>query len=845
MRRVITGILLAATASSAAMAERLDSLPLLKDAYPRAFYFRQSEGLAAQTKLTYEDWLRQCSALDAIMGKCLNEEIPNRGLRNPDFFTRYKKGYPEKAVLLHFNGHARDPRYQTAPYFAGHWLYLNGCRLAEELPAESGISTVKVDDPTLFKTNMGRFNDKNEDLGFCMLDENGRPDWARSEQVELLGVDPAKKTITIQRGAFASVPRAFPKGRGYAAAHDVEGPWGKNSNLLWAYNLATTCPRDAAGKTCTDRLLDDLTRWFGEGGLLAAFDGVEFDVLHFYARGGGRGRGADVDADGIADAGIVAGVNAYGLGVHQFVKRLREAFGKDRLMTADGHSVNNQRSSGLLNGIESEGWPNLSDCALADWSGGLNRHAYWRDRAQTPTLNYINHKFMESGKPTQVPHAITRLVLAAAHFTDSAFTYSLLPPRKKGSRIGVWDELQKGQARQPRWLGKALGPARHLGFETPDLLNAAGLAATPAFLHRWQSEDGEITPAEKGIRIAGTSPNLTARCCSLLVPSEDLLVRFQIRAEPLPGYPAEIPRLVWLSCAPPGRLIRPHTPAVFIQLRNGEERAVTPGAGGATCRYFENRSIDGESHEAYLAHPPYGRDQGPGATIWQRQAVLPEGACALSFYTGLNAAPHPSDGVSFRVELDTATEKKTLFEAYQTDYAWIARHIDLSPWAGKTVILRFSTDCGPKDNTTADHAHWGDVYVTDGHATPHPTGTRRRIMTWAGEDPFEAIFYFRDAGPATVDLELDIEGAAPLYISGLRAYSAADTMARAYEGGLVIANPSKRPQPFDLHQLYSGATLRRLQGTPSQDPATNNGEIVESQLLLPPMDALFLATEPS
>jgi hypothetical protein len=479
VRIIIALVFLAEGVCVSAEAERLSSLPLLMDAYPRAFYFRQSEGLAAHTQLTYEEWRERFQTLDGIMGKCLDEEIPNRSRRNIDFFTRYKQGYPNKTVLLHFNGNARDPRYQTGGYFAGHWLYLNGCRLTGDLLAESGISTVTVENPALFKMNMGRFGDKNEDLGLCMLDEHGRPDWSRSEQVQLLDVDQSTKTITIQRGAFGSTPRAFTKGKGYAAAHVTEGPWGKKSNLLWAYNYATSCPRNAAGKTCADVLLEDLTEWFSAEGPLAAHDGIEFDVLNFHPHGGGRNRGADVDADGIADAGMLDDVSVYGLGVHQFIERLRAALGADRLITADGHSVNNQRSTALLNGIESEGWPALNDPTLSGWSGGLNRHLFWHDRAQQPILNYINHKFLEKGKPIEVPYGINRLVMAVAHFTDSAFTYSKLSPLEKGFSTGVWDELYCGQDAQPRWLGRALGPARHLGFDTPDLLAGEGVAMSP------------------------------------------------------------------------------------------------------------------------------------------------------------------------------------------------------------------------------------------------------------------------------------------------------------------------------------------------------------------------------
>ena len=203
----------AVTLAAWARAEpRLENLPLLGDEYPRAFYFRQSEGLAAQPGLSYEEWESDFALLDGIIGKCLDEEVPGRSRKNIEFFTRFKGGHPEKAVLLHFNGNARDPRYETGPYFAGHWIYYNGCKLTQDLTAEKGESTVHVEDPSLFRVSMGRHGDHNEDLGICMVDEQGRPDWLRAEQVELLGIDAKSKTLRVRRAAFGTNPRAFPAG---------------------------------------------------------------------------------------------------------------------------------------------------------------------------------------------------------------------------------------------------------------------------------------------------------------------------------------------------------------------------------------------------------------------------------------------------------------------------------------------------------------------------------------------------------------------------------------------------------------------------------------------------------
>ena len=65
-------------------------------------------------------------------------------------------------------------------------------------------------------------------------------------------------------------------------------------------------------------------------------------------------------------------------------------------------------------------------------------------------------------------------------------------------------------------------------------------------------------------------------------------------------------------------------------------------------------------------------------------------------------------------------------------------------------------------------------------------------------------------------------------------------MYREFERGLVLANPSPRPYTFDLATLFPGRSFRRIQGSPRQDPATNNGAPVAGTLTLGPKDALFL-----
>jgi hypothetical protein len=701
MQRIFRVLLLAGMAAGAAGAaeppDRLDGLQVLKGGYPRAFFFRSSEGMANNQRVTYEQWNAAFSRLMGIEGKVLNEELPGLGPRNVEFFTRFKREHPDQLVMLHFNGNARDPRWQAEKFFAGHWLYCVGAKVTADVPAADGETDIRVDRPQLFRTNMGRFLNANEDIGLCLLDGGGRPDWNESEQVQLVSADAAAGTIRVRRGCYGTRPRAFPAGKAYAAAHATEGPWGKNSNLLWFYNYSTRCPKDKAGRTCADVLADDVARRFLAGGELAAFDGLEFDVLD-HQRSGARGRSFDCDADGRPDDGVFDGLNTYGAGVTEFCRALRQKMGDRRFILADGMLATSQRAFGLLNGIESEGWPSLTDKDIRGWSSGLNRHFFWAACGRPPVFNYVNHKFTERSdqpgvvKQPEVPWSTHRLVFAAAVMTDAAVCYSFAPPKESGELVGVWDELWMGTARRPGWLGMPKGPPIRLAEKKPDLL--AGKGAGKELLARLEGDGVRMELQGRGVRLSAAKEGqaeLRVRLKGIPCSGPDLYVTLTVGGEPMRGYPKEVARLAWVGMA----------------------------------------------------------EQGAAASLDLAMKIRP---------------PRPGE------------EAKAL----------------------------------------------------------------RQFMTWVGPDEFTATFYFQDAPAGPVDLEILIEGGEPVILTCATARAHPDTVAREFDGGLVLANPSPRPFTFDLQALWPGQSWRRLQGSALQDPKTNDGSPVAGKAALGPKDALFL-----
>jgi len=843
MTRQIPLLLAALFLATALPGRDIGKLSILSENYPRVFFFRASEGVQnARRYPTQESWEKHFARLQGIMGKCLEEECLGREVRNPLFFSRFKENHPEKSVLLHFNGNSRDPLYRAENFFPGHWTYRPAAMIKADIPAEEGETTIQVESARDFKVNAGRYRTSNDDIALFGMTADGTHDWSHCEQVKLTAVDKQANTITVRRGCYGTKPLAFKAGAARAAAHAVEGPWGKNNHLLWYYNYSTHCPRDPEGKTCTDRLVDNLAEWFGPGGVLAAFDGLEFDVLFNQTHG-------DTDGDGENDHGVMDGINNYGIGVVEFARQLRQRMGDDFIIQGDGAlgpgGIRSQRAWGLFNGIESEGFPNLNDWEFRDWSGGLNRHSFWQANARKPVFNYINHKWIEpvKDKPGMhknpvVPFSRHRLSFAGAQFTDAMICYSFAPKRDRDKLFGVWDEFWQGADKKLGWLGKPEGPAIHLAARTPDLL--AGQGQGRALARRIR---GAVTTevTAKGVRIIAKDPKAAHTEFSIDdVPTggTDLLLSVNLQADPMAGYPREMARftrvgvsggIVDLMAGPP--------PETGMRVRGAAE-VPRDAATGAS---YQNgpRAVGGVTKHTIFTHPPY--KGGVGYTYWMREVDVPAHA-ELQFSLGMGEkSPERSDGVWFSVHAaEMAGDYQEIFAANTKQHEWLPQTVSLKDYAGKRIRLKFVADCGPKDNSTTDHAHWGAVRIVKADTKEDEITQAVQIMTWANDRPFASTFYYRDIRSPRVAVSFSIESPDPVVLRSIEAHAHPDAMVRVFEHGIVLANPSHQPYTFDLATLSPGRSYRRLQGTVNQDPETNNGQPVGPTVTLGERDALFL-----
>lgn len=98
----------------------------------------------------------------------------------------------------------------------------------------------------------------------------------------------------------------------------------------------------------------------------------------------------------------------------------------------------------------------------------------------------------------------------------------------------------------------------------------------------------------------------------------------------------------------------------------------------------------------------------PGATFVEYDVPVPgSGTTQLQFATGILDAGTRSDGVTFVIWIN-GTE---VWRQFVLPGSWNPASVDLTPYAGQTVKLRFITHPGPKLNAVDDLACWGGLQL--------------------------------------------------------------------------------------------------------------------------------------
>jgi hypothetical protein len=443
--------------SSQSACSELADLSVFNEHYPKAIYFRNVENSAANTSISYEKWAKRWSKLDGMVVKALDEEIPRRSEEAQKKFIQYKKDNPEKLMLLHFNGNARDPNFDLTAFYPEDWTYFVGTYSADVISENDSDITVR--DASVFRTL--------DDIAIVPVDLKGNLDWKNAEQAKLTAVS-GKNKLTVKRGLFNTKIKTYAKGRAYLAAHVSQPAIAPGSDqALWRYNFTNITPQGGM----PIRLTHNLMEYLGSDKSLSNFDGVEFDVLADIRglKHPSRKTPIDYNYDGKASKLDVDHQQKYSQGVHLFLSSLRSELGKDKLILADGNEANQQREFSVLNGIESETWPSHWDPQVEQWSSGINRHLFWKSRSYSPSLNYIKLGKVpnKQGAAQSPPENLRRLRMAGSLFTDTVIAPAYRP---KGKGIDNWSELIGDEKNYTTWLGKPLTDIQYLKPEHDDIV---------------------------------------------------------------------------------------------------------------------------------------------------------------------------------------------------------------------------------------------------------------------------------------------------------------------------------------------------------------------------------------
>lgn len=532
--------------------------------FPKLLFFRNCEAFMESNNVAA---FERCvgNRTIGLIGKPFAEEVERRTPAVLARFSEYSAGRPDDLVLVHYNSLSADPRSLPPTYSACHWLHYAGTRIVRECSATD--TEIAVADVNLFRAAEGGSKKHPEATGYgddvtiCPLTADGKPDWNTFEYAHIVAIDKMKGVLTVKRGIAGTKPRDWTAHAAYIAALDVSDPGKLGDFGYWWYNYSATCPRDKNGKRLIEVMSEDLGRRLTDRSVAGQLDGIEFDMLGFKPvlrkdQVKRLGRGLDYDGDGVADFADAGGTNQYGRGVYEFLAALRQKVGPEKAIMMD---MGRRGIGGILNGIESEGWPSPFDLEFASWSVGINEHRWWIERVVKPCLSYIHLKYGDrtTGIRSTLTPARRRLVYAGAMMLNGIVTVNWPPQPAEYADLVVPDELLKGKEKIPNWLGQPLEPSRMLALATPDVWQGKGTTLDQDFIRQIHGIDAAVSAAVDGGRpcLRTRAVNRGQQTFRFQLPGiaqakDGWVLRFLVRAEvPLAGLPGNVARRIKLKPA--------------------------------------------------------------------------------------------------------------------------------------------------------------------------------------------------------------------------------------------------------------------------------------------------------
>jgi hypothetical protein len=488
--------------------------------FPKTLSFRNDRWLLNST---YDNWEERHVQYNGITKKYLREEV-NMPPLAAKWANNYAKEHPEKLMLVHLNGEGRSVNDETAfkSYFPGHWVYEKGSVPVQDI--RKNQSKIILEDISPFSLKAYRVHGeditvefKPHDILLVKVDREGNRIWDQHEFASIVNIDYGSNQIEIKRGQHGSKPLDFGRFDTYIApiAGDI---WG--GNLMYYYNLSSACPRDKNGHTSADVFVSEMETWFGEGGALANLDGIGFDVNYFEV----KHKTWDCNNDGQIDNGFIEGKNIWREGDIDFLKKIREAFGPEFIITADGWKDDMQRAVGILNGMESEGLCRWND-GFRQISRTINQHTYWyMYNTSKYKFSYITSK-LRNPADELIADQLRRMGLGLASCLGVAYAPSanLMIPEMLGGRLN-----------QLNWLGQPIGPMKYVLGDQEDLFGGKGLTMSTDLVQKFDLNNKVYSVENGELIIEGSAKNRREEMAipgpDLKVESGDLIIFFEAKA---------------------------------------------------------------------------------------------------------------------------------------------------------------------------------------------------------------------------------------------------------------------------------------------------------------------------
>jgi len=334
--------------------------------------------------------------------------------------------------------------------FAGHWLYKKGTRLT---------SDVNPSTDTLYVDSTAEFTGPK---AYIVIYDAGT-NFTNAEHVRITSV--GTNYLRVERG-YKSTAVAHAGGSIIAeqCLRDAKGGLTDDNSIVWSYNHATTCPKDADGKTAGERNAEWISTNYNvnqNGDIVSGLNpaGVQFDSDLSYP-----GSDADVNNDLVADGGKLNGKNVWLEGYQLFYANMREIPEFENKSLVGGVPDAMGFAANGLSGNQMEDWPyffkNKTDTDYeANFSDYLT-HAYYHPAPSPYTECLYKH-----GTPLYTSIGATyswqefRFALGSALLADGYFGQKAEDPWYEEYSVdpatGRADPLST-PPQHKHWMGKAL-----------------------------------------------------------------------------------------------------------------------------------------------------------------------------------------------------------------------------------------------------------------------------------------------------------------------------------------------------------------------------------------------------